>query len=110
MHNPCNAQIYHLDVHPSYFNHVKKEMSKIKKTGKIIKIKIPTVDSHYSELEGTSSKVHYIRRFIITRVDTLVKMQLQAITTYSLTYDLQVAQAYSYSTCKRPGIYPVFYM
>ena len=88
-------------------------MSKITKTCKIIKIKIPTVDSRYSELEGTSSKVHYIRRFILTRVDTLVKMQLQAITTYSLTYDLQVAQvaqAYSYSTCKRPGIYPVFYM
>ena len=37
-----------------------------------IHFKINTVDSHYSELEGTSSKVHYIRRFIITRVDTLI--------------------------------------
>ena len=35
-----------------------------------IHLKINTVDSHYSELEGTSSKVHCIRRFIITRVDT----------------------------------------
>ena len=33
---------------------------------------VHTVDSHYSELEGTSSKVHYIRRFIITRVDTQI--------------------------------------
>ena len=37
-----------------------------------IHFKINTVDSHYSELKGTSSKVHYIRRFIITRVDTLI--------------------------------------
>ena len=37
-----------------------------------IQFKINRVDSHYSELEGACSKVHYIRRFIITRVDTLI--------------------------------------
>ena len=37
-----------------------------------IHFKINTVDSDYSELEGTSSTVHYIRRFIITRDDTLI--------------------------------------
>ena len=29
---------------------------------------ISTMDSRYSELEGTRQKVHYIRRFTITRV------------------------------------------